>query len=162
MRLLHPQSLFVLATSQELQFEKSTVSRKQAISHAFCEVLKYLATRQTHPKMWLTDEQLGVYVKLVYLYGVQIGCNFNSDNLEKYPIVYDNFMNTKSISSANKQLAEEFDELYLMSDCVSFHMKGLNLGEVVFGKDKWRRIVPIEGLQEIVRVTQKAIDKSKN
>ena len=162
MRLLHPKVLFTIATSQELQFEKSTVSRKQAISHAYCEVLKYLATRQTHPKMWLTDEQLGVYVKLVYLYGLQICCNFNSDNLEKYPIVYDNFISTKSISEANNILSEEFDELYLMSDCVSFHMKGLNLGEVVFGKDKWNRIVPINGLHEIVRVAQKAIDKNKN
>ena len=35
MRLLHPQSLFVLATSQELQFEKSTVSRKQAIDKIY-------------------------------------------------------------------------------------------------------------------------------
>ena len=48
-----------------------------------------------------------------------------------------------------------------MSDCVSFHMKGLNLCEVVFGKDKWRKICPVEGLAEIVRVTQKAIDKNK-
>ena len=40
-------------------------------------------------------------------------------------------------------------------------MKGLNLGEIVFGKDKWRRIVPIDGLAEIARVTQKAINKNK-
>ena len=159
MRLLHPQTLHTIATSQELDFSKSTVSRKQAISHSWLEILKYLATKQTHPKMWLDDIKLGNYAKLVYLYGIQIGCNFNSEFLEKYPLVFSEFNYITSISHANRELFYSFDELYLMSDCVSFHMKGLNLGEVVFGKDKWHRIVPINGLQEIVRVTQKAIDK---
>ena len=78
MRLLHPQTLVTIATSNELDFTKSTASRKQAISHAWSEILKYLATRQTHPKMFLDDIKLGNYAKLVYLYGIQIGCNFNS------------------------------------------------------------------------------------
>lgn len=161
MRLLHPQTLFTIATSQELQFNRSTVSRKQAISHAWSEVLKYLATQQSHPKMFLDIYRLGVYTKLVYLYGVQIGCNFDQSHLEKYENLYIVFNDTPNIKIANSILADEFDELYLMSDCVSFHFKGLNLGEIIFGKDKWRKIVPIEGLTEIVRVTQKAIDKNK-
>lgn len=161
MRLLHPQTLFTLATSNELDFTKSTVSRKQAISHAWSEVLKFLATRQPHPKMFLDEIKLGNYAKLVYLYGTEIGCNFNREFLEKYPLVFKEFNYITSISHANRELFYSFDELYLMSDCVSFHMKGLNLGESVYGKNKWRKICPIEGLQEIVRVTQKAIDKNK-
>lgn len=161
MRLLHPQTLFTIATSQELDFNKSTVSRKQAISHAWSEVLKYLATQQSHPKMFLDTYRLGVYTKLVYLYGVQIGCNFNSEYLEKYENLYIVFNDTTNIKVANSILTDDFDDLYLMSDCVSFHMKGLNLGEIIFGRDRWNRIVPINGLAEIVRVTQKAIDKNK-
>lgn len=161
MRLLHPQTLFTLVTSKGLDFTKSTVSRKQAISHSWSEVLKYLATRQEHPKMWLDDEHLGVYAKLVYIYGLQIDCNFNSSHLEKYSLVYDHFCSTETIRFANVILSSMFDELYLMSDCASFHMKGLNLGEVIFGKNKWRRIVPIESLNEIIRVSNKTIDKNK-
>ena len=161
MRLLHPQTLFTLATSQELDFSKSTVSRKQALSHAWSEVLKYLATRQTHPKMWLNDRKLGIYSKLVYLYGLEAGCNFNKEYLEKYEEVYKAFSLDMIMSTIKVNLESEFDELYLMSDCVSFHLKGLNLGEAVFGREKWRRVVPIESLQEIVRVSQKAIDNSK-
>lgn len=161
MRLLHPQTLFTLATSQELDFTKSTVSRKQAISHAWSEILKYLATRQPHPKMFLDCRKLGIYAKLVYLYGVEIGCNFNKEHLEKYEEVCKSFSLHMNISTINVNLEGDFDELYLMSDCVSFHFKGLNLGEIVFGIEKWRKIVPIEGLNEIVRVTQKSIDKNK-
>ena len=150
-----------MATSQELQFENSTISRKQAISHGWSEILKYLATKQSHPKMFLDDIKLGNYAKLVYLYGTEIGCNFNSEFLEKYPLVFNEFNYITSVSHANRELFCSFDELYLMSDCVSFHMKGLNLGEIVYGKNKWRKICPIEGLAEIVRVTQKAIYKNK-
>jgi hypothetical protein len=164
MRLLHPQTLFTLATSQELDFSKSTVSRKQAISHGWSEGLKFLATRQPHPKMWLEDKDLAVYMRLVYTLGLEVGCDFKSIHLEKYPEIFRIFsMETqdKRISALCGYLATKFDEFYIMSDCVSFHFKGLNLGEVIFGKDRWRRIVPIESLQEIVRVTTKTLDKNK-
>ena len=36
MRLLHTQTLFTITTSQELDFNKSTVSRKQANGIELC------------------------------------------------------------------------------------------------------------------------------
>ena len=59
MRLLHLQTLVTIATSNELDFTKSTVSRKQAISHSWSEILKYLETKQPHPKMFLDEIKYG-------------------------------------------------------------------------------------------------------
>ena len=64
--------------------------------------------------MFLDDIKLGNYAKLVYLYGIQIGCNFNSEFLEKYPLVLNEFNYITSISHANRELFYSFDELYIM------------------------------------------------
>ena len=85
MRTLHPESLRIIArVCEELDFEKATVSRKQIISHAWSEILKYLATRQSHPKMWINDEELGVYTRIVKTYGDIVGCNLDEGLLKKY------------------------------------------------------------------------------
>lgn len=77
MRLLHPSTLYTVAIEcKDSDFKSATVSRKQVIAHAWSEGLKYLATKQTHPKMWLDPYELGGYLAAVKMYGDKIGCNF--------------------------------------------------------------------------------------
>lgn len=139
---------------EQLDFNKATVTQKTVISHAYCEVLKYLATRQPHPEMFLgSDYNYGQYLKFVSDIAEQVGCRFNYDNIQKYPEVWDGFCDKLD----RDKLFGYFDELYLFSDCLSLHMKGLDVGYVLF--DNWRKLVPIESLKEIQRVTTKTLEK---
>lgn len=126
-------------------------------------MFKYLATRQPHPKMIFdNDFTYGMYLKYVYLYSQQIGNQFNHQLLEKYPEAWRGFNSQTTIKSCIEILMHHFDELYLMSDFVSLHYKGCNVGEAYYGVDKWRRIIPIQNLEEVHRVITKTIDKRKN
>ena len=152
-RLLHPLTITTI-TYGNLDFSKSTVTQKTTISHAYCEVLKFLATRQIHPKMFLdSDYDYGQYLKFVSMHAEVIGCKFNYDNITKYPEVWRGF---KDVLNRDK-LFSYFNEMYLFSDCVSLQYKGLDIGSKLFAD--WRKLIPIESVKEINRVTSKTLDK---
>jgi len=166
MRLLDPRTIRVVSREmKDEDFDTSTVSRKQVVSHAWSEIMKYLATKQTHPKMFLGDVELGVYARVVYTYGISIGCNLNETLLIKYDDVWFGYVMFSDLPSCEKFLALHFEEYeggadYLISDIVSLYLKGLNLYPYVY-KENWRKYVPIESLKEIQRVVTKTIDKNK-
>lgn len=161
MRLLSPETLRIVATQcSNEDFDNATVSRKQIISHAFVEVLKFKASGKSHPKMWIYDDEiLGIYLRLVYDYGCSIGCNFNVENLIKYDELYIGF-SYSYIHEGFYPLDAHFDKDYLFSDCVSLYLKGVNIFKYVFGDD-WRKYVPIENLKEIKRIIDKTLSKEK-
>ena len=153
MRLLHPRTLQIIATETTgLDFLDATVSKKQIYAHSWSECLKFLATRQDHPKMFIDDESLGCYMKYIYnLNAEYVHCNLDSSHIDKYPVVKMGFDNPFSID-------EHFDDTYLFSDVVSLYFKGVNIAKYVYG-DMWRRYIPIESLKEIHRVVGKTLDK---
>lgn len=173
MRLLHVETLRIISlVCTDDDFKNATVSRKQVISHAYTEVLKYLATRQIHQKMWLSDFKLGIYLRTVRYFADMIGCNFNEELIEKYREVQTAY-NIASRSFSDEYTLEEsleyihnlkewmsLDDNYLFSDCTSLYFKGINIFKYVYGDD-WRRLVPIENLDEIYRVVGKTIEKRK-
>ena len=163
MRILHPTTIFTILTrTEEDDFKKSTLTRKQVISHAFSECHKYLATRQKHPKMWLNDEELGVYMLFLYKIGCEIGCNFDVVKISKHELVYKSFLydyNQPTIFIGNKiMMFNGFTDEYLFSDCISLYFKGVNIMKYIYG-DEWRRLVPIENLEEILRIINKTLLK---
>jgi hypothetical protein len=165
MRLLHPETIRIVATvCKDEDFSSATVSRKSVIAHAWSETLKYLATKQQHPKMWLTDSQLGAYLRVVKTYGDMVGCKLNQELLPKYEYVSYGYYNyapklkdASDIINANAK-SFKFDSTYLFSDCVSLYFKGLNIFPYIYGDD-WRRVVPVESLKEIHRQVSKTIEK---
>lgn len=159
MRLLHLRTISTIATMKDSDFEKATVTRKTVLSHAYCEVMKYLATNKIHPKMFLgSEEEYGYYLKYVSVFADMVGCKFDYDKIKKYPRVYNAFASNKGIVELTKILSERFDANYLFSDCTSLYFKGLNIFKEVYG-DEWRKLVPIESLKEIRRVVDKTISK---
>jgi len=153
MRLLHPETLRIIA-EENVDFSNATSSRKQVISHAWSEVLKFKATEQTHPKMFIhNDYNLGVYMSVVKIYGDIAGCNFNEELLKKYSNLYIGYT-----SFNDRGLLEYFDVNYLFSDAVSLYFKGINILPFIFG-DKWRKYVPVESLTEIHRQVTKTLGK---
>ena len=151
MRLLHPRTLQIIATETTgLDFLDATVSKKQVLSHSWSEVLKFLATRQNHPKMFIDDESLGCYMKYIYTLNAEyVHCNLDSSHIDKYPIVKMGFDNPFSID-------EHFDDSYLFSDAVSLYFKGVNIFPYIFG-DQWRKYCPVISLKEINRQIKKTI-----
>jgi len=160
MRLLHPTTIHTIANDMtDDDFKKSTVSRRSVLSHAWSEVLKYMATKQTHPKMFLKSEyDLGTYMAYLKSYGDKIGCNMNVENLMKYDDLYYGFCNI--YTESEMRLKYYFNTDYQFSDCVSLYLKGANLFEYIYGSE-WRKLVPIESLDEIYRVVGKTIEKRK-
>ena len=79
MRLLHPETLRTVSmVCKDEDFDKATSSRKQIISHAWSEMLKFKATNQIHLKMFIHDEyEQGLYMKMVYTFGKVVGCNLD-------------------------------------------------------------------------------------
>lgn len=168
MRLLHPETLRIIATiCKDEDFKNSTVSRKQALSHVWSESLKFLATRQSHPKEWLNDQQLGVYLRVVKTYGDIVGCNLDEELLRKYDdVAYGYFTHAYNMKRASDTIhvnanSFKFDDNYLFSDCTTMYFKGLNIFQYVYGDD-WKRLVPIQNLDEIYRVVGKTIEKRKS
>lgn len=159
MRLLHMDTIQIVAMELKNEdFLISTVSQKSVISHAWSEVLKFLATRQNHPKMFLNDEELGVYLYIIKRYGDLVGCNLNESLLLKYDDVWYGYTVYNDLNDAKYRLNKHFDNQYLFSDAVSLYLKGLNIFPYMFGSE-WRKYVPIEGLKEIQRVVTKTLDK---
>lgn len=153
MRLLHPETLAILAEG-DVDFSKATSSQKQTISHAWSEVIKFKATNQKHPKMFIDNDYfLGVYMNVVKLYGDLLGCKFNPELLEKYPQLHEKLMN--STSEDVRALTEKyFDDNYLFSDTVSLYFKGVNIFPNIFGH-QWRKYIPVESYDEILRQINK-------
>jgi hypothetical protein len=159
MRLMHTETINIVAKlMKDEEFTNSTVSRKQFLSHCWSEVLKYLATRQEHPKMWLSDFELGLYMKQIMLFNQFVECNLNEQHLIKYDEVWYGYLRPYTEDNIKKVLSDSFDSNYLFSDAVSLYFKGLNIFPYIFGDD-WRKYVPIENLSEIHRVVGKAMDK---
>jgi hypothetical protein len=141
-------------------FNKATVSRRSVLSHAWSEVLKYMATKQKHPKMFITNEyELGTYLKYLKYYGELVGCNMNVEHLTKYDDLYIGFcyLDLRKDTYYTHHL---FDNDYLFSDAVSLYLKGVNIMKYIYGSE-WRKLVPIESLDEIYRVVGKTIEKRK-
>lgn len=150
MRLLHPRTLEIIAKADNKIFKNATVSKKQIISHAWSEVLKYLAQDKSHPKMFFNNED-EYHIYLHYIYALNkiknVGCNLDFEKINtKYIGVYDN---THIINKF-------FNNEYLFSDAVSLYFKGVNIFPKIYG-DEWRRYVPIENLEEIFRVVGKTL-----
>ena len=155
MRLLHPTTLETISSNKEVDFRKATSSKKQVISHAWSEVIKFKVTNQKHPKMFIyNDYGLGVYMQMVKQYGDMTGCKFNSDLLKKYPNLYEGFLSKDGFD----MLDNWFDDLYLFSDCISLYYKGINILPFIYGDD-WRKLIPVESLKEISRQINKTLDK---
>ena len=129
MRLLSPETLRIVSTlCKDSDFDNATVSRKQIVSHAFTEQLKFLASGKSHPKCFITNhEHLGKYLHLVKHYGDIVGCNLNIENLMKYDLVYIGFCDVYSVDDALCYVDEYFDRDYLFSDAVSLYFKGVNI-----------------------------------
>lgn len=164
MRLLHPETLRIVSlVCIDEDFDKATVSRKTVISNSWTETLKFLRTRQKHPKMFLgTDFNYGVYLRISKTYGNIVGCDLKEIHLEKYSNVLNGYNTHNNLKKACEYFSLDtyFDNNYLFSDCVSLYLKGLNIFPYVYGNDA-RRLIPIESLDEIVRVTTKAINRRK-
>lgn len=162
MRLLHPTTLRIVATElEDSEFDKATVSRKQIISHAWSECLKWLATGHSHPKMFIDDmEDFGKYMKLVKYYGNIVGCNLNEQHVVKYDDVWFGYLQWDSWQFLEDSLEQYFDFSYSVSDAMSLYLKGANLYPYLYGEE-WRKYVPIENLNEIYRVVGKTLGKDK-
>lgn len=159
MRLLSPETLKIITTvCKDSDFQNATVSRKQVLSHAYVEVLKFKATNLKHPKMWIKDDRdLGVYLRLVYDYGCSIGCNFNVENLIKYDELYIGFSYGQDCLD---KLVGHFDRDYLFSDAMSLYLKGVNIFPYIFGEDA-NKYIPIINLKEVKRIVDKTLSKVK-
>lgn len=157
MRLLHPETLRIVATvCKDSDFENATVSRKQIISHAWSEVLKYKATNQTHPKMFIHDSlTLGAYMHIVYKYGRVLGCKLDFHKLKEHGLMYDGFCNV-----GTPDVRRCFDSNYLFSDAVSLYLKGVNIFPYIYG-DEWQKYCPIISLKEVKRIVDKTLSKKK-
>jgi hypothetical protein len=147
MRLLHPRTLEIIVSRDDIP--------KAHISRVWSELFKWLASGQSHPKMFIDDRvHLGGYMRYVYDCGCAKGCNLDNLKMHKFgKKAVDAFM--LSISAFNKY----FDDNYLFSDAVSLYFKGVNIFPDIFG-DEWRRYVPIQNLKEILRVVQNTLEKS--
>lgn len=159
MRLLHPTTIKTITVSVKLsEFNNATISKRSVLSHAWSEVLKYMATKQNHPKMFIDEEHtLGYYMRLLYDMGTSVGCNMNATHLTKYDDLYYGFC-TFHHTDDLPELMSYFDDNYLFSDCVSLYFKGFNLFKHVYGYE-WRKLVPVESLKEIKRQVDKTLSK---
>ena len=157
MRLLHQTTIEIVANQcKDEDFTKATVSRKQVISHCWCEILKFKATNQPHPKMFIDDDEiLGNYLSYVKHQADKIGCNLNVENLMKYDLLYIGFCN-----GFHPIVNDYFGREYLFSDAVSLYLKGLNIFPYVYGEE-WRKYVPIENLKEVKRIVDKTLSGEK-
>jgi hypothetical protein len=163
MRQLHPKTLEIISSLDDDAFKNATVTKKTVISHAWSEMLKFLATEQSHPKVFMNGEVLGVYMYVVKCYGDKAGCNLNACHLIKHDDVYFGFAEASSIglSSSAWAISNQFDDIYLFSDAISLYFKGLNILPYIYG-DAWRKYAPIENLKEINRVVSKTLQKGNN
>ncbi len=149
MRLLHPKTLTIIAQADDSLFKNATVSKKQIISHAWSEVLKYLAQDKKHPKMFLKSE--APYYKYLHLIlsinkKYNIGCNLDNSKINYQHIgIWDDHI-----------ISDRFDDTYLFSDAISLYFKGVNILPKIYG-DNWRKYVPIENLEEVFRIVGKTL-----
>jgi hypothetical protein len=117
--------------------------------------------------MWLNDIQLGVYARVVKTYGNIVDCNLDEELLNKYNDVAHGYFNLATTLKVASEIIEcnnqsfKFDDNYLFSDCTSLYFKGINIFQYVYGDD-WRRLLPIENLDEIRRVVGKTIEKRRD
>lgn len=155
MRLLHPETIRIIAC-ESVDFSNATSSKKQIISHAWCEVIKFKSQKYTHPKMFIEDDfDLGCYMAYIDRTNKYVGCNLNVGNLEKFEELFMGFTSF-SISRINKY----FNDNYLFSDAVSLYFKGVNIFPFIFG-DEWRKYVPVENIGEIKRQVDKTLNKRR-
>ena len=151
MRLLHPTTLDIAARRKDIP--------KTVISHCWSECFKWLATKQTHPKMFINHLfTFGQYMRLVYNRGIEKGCKFDRSKIDKFgEEVYHGFNFLENPSFKNDPL---FDSDYLFSDAVSLYLKDINIFPDIFG-DKWRKYVPMENLEYAYAVIKKTLEKRK-
>lgn len=148
MRLLHPKTIKICAK----------IGYKTVIAHAWAEVFKYLASKQTHPKMFIKSEYyLGLYLQIVYRSGISIGCKFDNKNVNKLDQKIRNGFNAPYTARNLINLADYFDDNYLFSDACSLYFKGINIFRYLF--DDWRKYVPVESRKEIIRQCEKTLKK---
>ena len=153
MRILHPKTIRIIA-NEDIDFTKSTSSRKLVLSHSWSEMIKFKSQDKPHPKVFITDDfDLGCYMAYIYQENEKVGCKLDSSKLEKFEELFVGFTSC-AISRINKY----FDDNYLFSDCVSLYFKGVNIFPFVFGDD-WRKYVPVESLKEIQRQVNKTLEK---
>ena len=74
-------------------------------------------------------------------------------------ITYGTSSRKQIIAHAWVEVIKHFDDLYLMSDCVSLQYKGCNIGEFIF--PNWSKIVPVNSLTEIARQINKTTERNK-
>lgn len=157
MRLLHPVTIRTIAHMDASEFKNATVSQRQILSHAWSEVFKFIGQDKPHPKVFISDQTtLGTYLRRVYDYGLIVGCKMNKDLLNKDIEMHNGFYN--QCWQYTDQLMSNFDDNYLFSDAVSLYFKGVNIFPSLYG-DKWRKLVPVESLQEIQRQITKTLSK---
>jgi hypothetical protein len=152
MRLLHPKTIQYIIKADDSVFENATVSRKQVLSHVWSECFKYLASKKSHPKMFLGDEyDLYYYMRYVYN-NIKDIVNISKKSKDKVDKALEN------VFGGDEEFKEFFDEYYLFSDLVSLYFKGINLFPMKFPYT-WRRYVPVESLKEIKRQVDKTLLK---
>lgn len=151
MRLYHPQTLQIFANREDIS--------KRFSCSVWSEVFKWKASKQKHPKMFIdfSDKVLGCYMGMVYDLAIKKGCNLDKEKIKNLGKefcdgwdLYFKFGNT-----IYEQL---FDSDYLFSDACSLYFKGVNIFPDIYG-NKWRRYVPVESLEEILRQVKKTLQK---
>ena len=153
MRLLHPRTIKIIA-NEDVDFSKSTSSKKLALSHAWSEIIKFKSQTKSHPKVFIdNDFDLGCYMAFIYQENKNVGCKFDDSKLEKFEELFMGY-----VSCAISRINKYFDDTYLFSDCVSLYFKGVNIFPFVFGKD-WRKYCPVISLEEINRQINKTLKK---
>jgi hypothetical protein len=143
---------------EDSEFVNATSSKKAVLSHAWSEVIKYVATKRNHDKMFIDDEiDLGQYLGYLKSFGDMVGCNMNVEVLLKYDKLYIGFTYFDD-RTCNYLTKLYFDDNYLFSDACSLYFKGVNIFPHIFG-EQWKKYVPILNLSEIKRQVSKTIGR---
>lgn len=95
------------------------------------------------------DYDLGMYLRYVYKFATEKGCNLNIDLAENklssdiakgFGIVGDYFDKESENVLIGEIVHKYFDNNYLFSDACSLHYKGVNIFPDIYG-DEWRKYI---------------------
>jgi hypothetical protein len=176
MRLLHPATLFFASFDQ---------IPKTVISHAWSELFKWKASKKQHPKMFLRIDEIGKYLAILLFVSSIRDVKLHPEKIDKTfgkrffareveplgEVIKDEIRNLYKDATLLNGLQssmndywnadiECFDDHYLFSDACSLYYKGVNIFPYIFESD-WRKYVPVESHEEILRQVTKTINSKK-
>lgn len=153
MRLLHPKTILIVSSSDHFP--------KTILSHAWAEVFKWIASGKDHPKMFFERDHhqlIAYYLNFVFRRANQRGCSFHEEVIYKHQNLIPHWQhaNKMTIDELQIYLTRYFHPDYVFSDACSLYYKGVNIFQNLYGQD-WRRLVPVESHEEIIRQCNKTI-----